>query len=161
MVLRICYSRPVNILLIFSLLALALLVGLVVSRKLPTPKLTSFRLWGLVALAALVLAIASGKLHLLLGTVPAAAVWVSRIISGIRFARMIKRGAKRGFRPKARLSRKEALEILGLSKNATTSEIEAAYRHYAKTLHPDVGGNEWQIRNLRQAYETLKGSEGK
>ncbi len=121
-------------------------------RKLAAPRLSNLQLWGLVAVAAVVLALAGGKLLALLGVAPAVVVWVMRIMSGIRFARAV----KRGIRPSAAISRKEAAEILGVKRNASAEEIERAYQRLAKKLHPDGGGNEWQFRKLRQAYEVLK-----
>lgn len=147
------------ILVILVLVALAVLAIVVARRKLPTPKLTTFQLWGLVGLAAVVLALVGGKLLALIGAVPAAAVWAMRLINGIRFARRV----KQGFRPdasKSTIGHKEALEVLGLAEGATAAEIETAYRRLAKKLHPDGGGNEWQFRKLRQAYETLGGDKG-
>lgn len=45
--------------------------------------------------------------------------------------------------------------ILGLSKGATTEEIEKAYREKAQWYHPDKGGNEYLFKLLNDARKTL------
>lgn len=47
-------------------------------------------------------------------------------------------------------------DVLGVSRDATTSEITTAYRKLAKTHHPDKGGDEKTFKNIVDAYETLK-----
>ena len=51
----------------------------------------------------------------------------------------------------------EALQQLGLSPGATSTEIRNAYRSRAKALHPDRqgGGSTKQMVALNQAYELL------
>jgi curved DNA-binding protein len=50
-------------------------------------------------------------------------------------------------------------EILGISANATTDEIKAAYRKLAKDNHPDVGGNQDKFLEIKQAYDTLTNTQ--
>lgn len=55
-------------------------------------------------------------------------------------------------------------EILGLKPGASHSEIKQAYRHLAKTSHPDRFSHDTQlkqkaeeeIKKINQAYEQLK-----
>ncbi len=45
--------------------------------------------------------------------------------------------------------------VLGVPADATLEQIRDAYRRKCKTLHPDVGGEEWAFRVLVQSYEIL------
>jgi DnaJ domain len=45
--------------------------------------------------------------------------------------------------------------VLGVPSDATLEQIRDAYRRKSKTLHPDVGGEEWAFRVLVQSYEML------
>lgn len=47
-------------------------------------------------------------------------------------------------------------EILGAGRQATTEEIESAYRRLAHATHPDKGGNAALFRLLTEARETLR-----
>ena len=62
-------------------------------------------------------------------------------------------------RPRAdgAMSRREALEVLGLAEGATEEEIHAAYRRLMQAVHPDHGGSEWLATRLNQARATLLG----
>jgi hypothetical protein len=46
-------------------------------------------------------------------------------------------------------------QVLGVAADATLEQIRDAYRRKSKTLHPDVGGEEWAFRVLAQSYEML------
>lgn len=46
-------------------------------------------------------------------------------------------------------------ELLGVSRDASPSEIRSAYRSLAKAMHPDAGGTAGAFRLLREAYDTL------
>ncbi len=54
--------------------------------------------------------------------------------------------------------RRDAYEILGVSRDADPSEIQRAYRKRARTLHPDVNkdpGAEESFKELSEAYDVL------
>ena len=61
------------------------------------------------------------------------------------------------------MNRNEALRLLGLSADATSEEVKAAYRETAQILHPDrFASNKKlqerateQFKNLQEAYEVL------
>ncbi len=46
-------------------------------------------------------------------------------------------------------------EVLGVSRDASGDEIKRAYRKQARSLHPDVGGDEQEFKALTHAYEVL------
>jgi molecular chaperone DnaJ len=51
---------------------------------------------------------------------------------------------------------KDYYKILGVERDASTSEIKSAYRKMAKEHHPDRGGDETKFKEVSEAYETLK-----
>jgi len=53
----------------------------------------------------------------------------------------------------------ELYNELGVAKDATAEEIDAAYRSRAKRLHPDAGGDEAEFVSLGNAYAVLKSPE--
>jgi len=53
----------------------------------------------------------------------------------------------------------ELYNILGVSKKATTKEINKAYRMKALKNHPDKGGDEEVFKKIAGAYEILKDEE--
>lgn len=66
------------------------------------------------------------------------------------------------------MNRNEALRLLGLSADATSEEVKAAYRETAQILHPDrFASNKKlqerateQFKNLQEAYEVLTSGKG-
>ena len=55
----------------------------------------------------------------------------------------------------SKLSRQEALEILGLQNNVTHEQINAAYHKLMKSIHPDRGGSPYLAQKLNEARDTL------
>ncbi len=50
---------------------------------------------------------------------------------------------------------KNLYEELGLTRNATKSEIKSAYRYLVKQHHPDTGGEKERFLAIQNAWETL------
>jgi curved DNA-binding protein CbpA len=50
-------------------------------------------------------------------------------------------------------------EILGLSPDASASEIKAAHRRAVKAHHPDVGGDAQRFEEVQRAYSVLSDPE--
>ncbi|XP_004514938.1 chaperone protein dnaJ GFA2, mitochondrial [Cicer arietinum] len=71
-------------------------------------------------------------------------------------------GASRSIHGSASLAR-DYYEVLGVSKNASSSEIKKAYYGLAKKLHPDTNKDdpeaEKKFQEVSMAYETLKDEE--
>ena len=53
------------------------------------------------------------------------------------------------------MSRKEALEILGLHDGVSDSDVRAAWVRVMRGVHPDHGGTDWIAARVNQARDTL------
>lgn len=53
------------------------------------------------------------------------------------------------------MTRKEALQILGLEENCNRKEILKAHRDLIKKLHPDIGGTSYLTSLVNEAKEIL------
>lgn len=54
-----------------------------------------------------------------------------------------------------KMSRAEALAVLGLAEGATPAEIRAAHRRLMRGAHPDQGGSDWLAARINQARDVL------
>ena len=54
-----------------------------------------------------------------------------------------------------RMTRTEALDILGLSEPVTEDQINEAYRRLMQKVHPDNQGSDWLAVKLNQARDLL------
>ncbi|XP_031255951.1 chaperone protein dnaJ GFA2, mitochondrial-like [Pistacia vera] len=72
-------------------------------------------------------------------------------------------GATRSIHGTASMSARDYYDMLGVSKNATASEIKKAYYGLAKKLHPDTNKDdpeaEKKFQEVSKAYEVLKDEE--
>ena len=55
------------------------------------------------------------------------------------------------------MSKKEALEILGLQEGASREQIISSHQNLVKKNHPDLGGSDWVTKKLNQARDILLG----
>ncbi len=58
------------------------------------------------------------------------------------------------------MTREQAAAILGITPDATTEEIKAAYHRLMRSCHPDAGGNDYLAAQLNQAKEVLLNTKG-
>jgi hypothetical protein len=56
----------------------------------------------------------------------------------------------------SRMSRSEALEILGLSSLASKDEIKRKHRELTKAVHPDAGGSNFLMVQINLALDVLR-----
>ena len=56
-----------------------------------------------------------------------------------------------------KMSKKEALEILGLHEGASREQIIKSHQKLVKKNHPDLGGSDWVTKKLNQARDILLG----
>lgn len=68
-------------------------------------------------------------------------------------------GGAPGFRPSTRLTRAEALEILGVTEGATDDEIRRAHAELIKKVHPDRGGTSYLASRVNLARDLLLSKE--
>lgn len=59
--------------------------------------------------------------------------------------------------PGGRMTREEALSVLGLAEGASAAEIRAAHRRLMRAAHPDHGGSDWLAARLNEARDVLLG----
>ena len=64
-------------------------------------------------------------------------------------------GAKRPAGVPGRMSRAEALEILGLRDGCSAADIRAAWLRVVQGAHPDRGGSDWLAAKVNEARDTL------
>jgi DnaJ family protein A protein 2 len=57
------------------------------------------------------------------------------------------------------MSKTKFYDLLGVTKNASSSQIKKGYRRMAMKEHPDKGGNEEKFKEIAKAYETLSDPE--
>ncbi len=56
-----------------------------------------------------------------------------------------------------KMTRAEALEVLGLAEGADEAAIRAAHRRLMRAAHPDQGGSDWLASRLNEARDVLLG----
>lgn len=123
------------------------------ARRASTPQA---RLGWLAALAALVaLAIASRLGPRFLVVAAPALVWLAW--RGL-VAKAPRSGAAPPFgaRAEARMTREQALRILGLREGASQEAIRDAHRNLIKKVHPDHGGSDLLAQQVNEAKRVLE-----
>jgi len=88
------------------------------------------------------------------------AVLVIAVVILLRAFRQVVRQASTAPKapPPPRMTRAEALEVLGLADGASRDEVQAAYKNLIRKVHPDApGGSGYLASKLNQAKQTLLG----
>ncbi len=79
--------------------------------------------------------------------------WLDRSKAGWREAWNMAAGGSAA--SSARMSRAEALAVLGLKEGASADDIRAAHRRLMKEFHPDRGGSDYLAAKINQAKDVL------
>jgi hypothetical protein len=58
-------------------------------------------------------------------------------------------------RGRVRMSRDEALRVLGLKAGASADDVKAAHRRLLKDFHPDKGGTDYLAAKINEAKDVL------
>lgn len=62
---------------------------------------------------------------------------------------------QRAAKPNGKMTRAEALDLLGLSEGATAAEVRAAWKRLMQKVHPDTGGSARFAQMLNEARDVL------
>jgi DnaJ-domain-containing protein 1 len=54
-----------------------------------------------------------------------------------------------------RMTRQEALQVLGLNETATQDDVQREYRRLMRKVHPDLGGSSYLAAKLNEAKDVL------
>ena len=79
--------------------------------------------------------------------------WLDRLDPDWRAAEAAAAAARRP--PGGRMTREEALAVLGLAEGADEAAIRAAHRRLMRAAHPDQGGSDWLAARINQARDML------
>ena len=71
-------------------------------------------------------------------------------------AKVFLRNKNQNFK-KENMTKKEALEILGLNDGASKEDIIKNHQKLIKKNHPDIGGSDWITKKLNKARDILLG----
>ncbi|NDC36040.1 MAG: molecular chaperone DnaJ [Synechococcaceae bacterium WB9_2_112] len=110
---------------------------------------------GLLITASIVLLRAGMPLIVyLLGVIAAVVLFIERILLISSFFERVK-GQKPVSQDVARMKEDEARDILGVGKDATAQDIEAAHQRLIMKNHPDQGGSTYLASKINTARDTL------
>lgn len=85
-------------------------------------------------------------------------VWLAlerRVFAGATRRAASARAKDRSSESDGRMSRAEALSVLGLQEGASRDAVLDAYRNLMKRVHPDRGGSDYLAAKLNQAKDVL------
>lgn len=140
---------------ITMLLVGILLIALVTRVTARNIKLAGLAFIFMAAAAALLIFALAGR-YGLAAPAGALALWGMRAYLLARQIKATKQSGSAATQPaKSRMTRAEALDILGLEEGASDEAIEAAYKALIVKNHPDQGGTDWLAARLNEARDIL------
>lgn len=91
-------------------------------------------------------------------SVPLLEAWLDRVAPDWRAAEAWEEPSAGGAaRRGGRMTREEALAVLGLAEGAGEPDIRAAHRRLMRGAHPDHGGSDWLAARINEARDALLG----
>ena len=169
--------------MVWILFAIAALIGgwgiyVWLTRSTPKQILSGLRWTGLLlALAGGTWLVLTGRLGLIWTVLPLLSPWLNprALIGRALLSALVgiflnrrrtradsenadQRTGKQRARTQEKMSRAEALLILGLKDGASLEEIRAAYHEKMRRMHPDTGGTTEAAQLINQAYDLLTGT---
>ncbi len=96
-------------------------------------------------------------------SVPLLEAWLDRAVPDWRAAEAwegapgASGGGREAGRRGTKMTRQEALAVLGLAEGAAAEEIRAAHRRLMRGAHPDQGGSDWLASRINEARDVLLG----
>lgn len=137
------------------------------ARQLSRQRLRTALVWAVIGVILILLA--TGRVNWLVALVGGIAALLSRALPllvqlapiFLRARRAGAQGAGERTEPprsgNARMTREEALEILGLETGASEAQIVEAHRRLMQKIHPDRGGSAYLAAQLNKARDVLLG----
>lgn len=90
-------------------------------------------------------------------SVPLLEAWLDRAAPDWRVEEAAGAHHAPGAPPGAKMSRADALGVLGLSEGASEAQVRAAHRKLMQAAHPDRGGSDWLAARVNEARDVLLG----
>ncbi|MBC37193.1 MAG: hypothetical protein CMM97_05105 [Rickettsiales bacterium] len=153
MILKAIIGLVIFILLIYVLKAFA--------RANPKKILKFLKIIGIILLTILVFYLAgTGKFLAALGGITGI---ISLLVKwGILWKQLnalfnFKKSSEHGKEKLAEMSRREALEVLGLQESCSKDDVRFAHKKLIKGIHPDQGGSDWLAAKINHAKDILLG----
>ncbi len=162
-----------RIVILLAVLAVALLLWYNIRRSSgeQRKKMIFWTLFSIIAGTLLVLT-ATGRLHWIAAVIASAVAMIPRLLGYLKYLPLVSRlyqQTKTGKQsqqsqqqppPPPRsgaMTKKDALDILGLKPGATREEILSAHKRMIQKVHPDRGGSDTLAAQINKAKDVLLG----
>jgi small-conductance mechanosensitive channel len=159
-----------RLVILIAALAVALLLWYNISRSRgeQRKKMIFWTLFSIIAGTLLVLT-ATGRLHWITAVIASAVAMIPRLLGYLKYLPLVSRlyqqtktGKQSQQQPpppprSGAMTKKDALDILGLKPGATREEILSAHKRMIQKVHPDRGGSDTLAAQINKAKDVLLG----